>query len=174
MVSRKKNETIENYHIRSAKLGRRYRYKNREKENLRCKLYKELHREEDRIRSLNWAKSHPEECNLRALVRRSEEIELGADLTVSLWLENKLHYLNECAYCGSDGDGYPLEKDHILAHSKGGALTMYNIVPACRFCNRSKHDSDMIWWYQRQTFYSPDRLSKICAWINQGRERIWK
>jgi hypothetical protein len=41
-----------------------------------------------------------------------------------------------CAYCGvTDG---PLQRDCVLAVSRGGRYTLDNVVPACASCNASK------------------------------------
>ena len=39
-----------------------------------------------------------------------------------------------------DGDRLlaKLEQEHVIPLSKGGALTLHNIVPACRSCNSKK------------------------------------
>jgi hypothetical protein len=69
------------------------------------------------------------------------------DLTAEQWAA-----LNEswdgCAYCGADGPG--LQKDCVLALSRGGRYTLDNIVPACRSCNASKSNDEVTGWLRRK------------------------
>ncbi len=51
-----------------------------------------------------------------------------------------------CAYCGSD---LPLTLDHLIPRSAGGPDSADNSVWACRRCNSSKHNNDMLsWWFR--------------------------
>jgi 5-methylcytosine-specific restriction endonuclease McrA len=50
-----------------------------------------------------------------------------------------------CAYCAATADTW----DHIVPVSKGGETRPSNIVPCCRSCNSSKHDSDVWEWLER-------------------------
>jgi hypothetical protein len=53
-----------------------------------------------------------------------------------------------CAYCGAAGPG--LQKDCVLALSRGGRYTLDNIVPACRSCNASKCNDEVTGWLRRK------------------------
>jgi len=45
----------------------------------------------------------------------------------------------QCHYCGRDGlAGIPLERDHIIPKSMGGAEYIDNLVCSCAFCNKAK------------------------------------
>lgn len=48
-----------------------------------------------------------------------------------------------CAYCGSRNK---LSLDHLLPRCKGGQDKGDNLVWACRSCNSSKNDQDMLRW----------------------------
>lgn len=52
-----------------------------------------------------------------------------------------------CAYCGALG---PLQRDCVLALSRGGRYTLDNIVPACRSCNASKCNDEVTAWMRRK------------------------
>ena len=52
-----------------------------------------------------------------------------------------------CAYCGDDG---PLQRDCVLAISRGGRYTLANVVPACRSCNASKCNDEVTGWLRRK------------------------
>ena len=53
-----------------------------------------------------------------------------------------------CAYCGSGV--VSLQKDCVLALSRGGRYTLANVVPACRSCNSSKCNSETTTWMRRK------------------------
>ena len=52
-----------------------------------------------------------------------------------------------CAYCGALG---PLQRDCVLAISRGGRYTLDNVVPACRSCNTSKCNDEVTGWLRRK------------------------
>ena len=53
-----------------------------------------------------------------------------------------------CAYCGANDR--PLQKDCVLALSRGGRYTLANIAPACRSCNASKSNDEVTGWMRRK------------------------
>jgi 5-methylcytosine-specific restriction endonuclease McrA len=53
-----------------------------------------------------------------------------------------------CAYCGAAET--PLQKDCVLALSRGGRYTLGNIVPVCRSCNASKCNTEVTTWLRRK------------------------
>ena len=53
-----------------------------------------------------------------------------------------------CAYCGASG--VALQKDCVLALSRGGRYTLDNIVPTCRSCNASKSNDEVTGWLRRK------------------------
>ena len=77
--------------------------------------------------------------------RRMDRVE--HDLTDDQW-----HALMEawggCAYCG--GEEPALQKDTMLAISRGGRYTLANVVPACRSCNASKCNTEVTTWLRRK------------------------
>lgn len=44
----------------------------------------------------------------------------------------------------------PLQRDCVLALSRGGRYTLTNIVPACRSCNASKSNDEVTSWMRRR------------------------
>lgn len=50
---------------------------------------------------------------------------------------------NGCAYCGSTNN---LAADHVLARKRGGEDIGENLISACRSCNSSKRDRDLLVW----------------------------
>lgn len=53
-----------------------------------------------------------------------------------------------CAYCGATGR--PLQRDCVLALSRGGRYTLDNIAPACGSCNASKCNQEVTSWLRRK------------------------
>ncbi|MHB1490970.1 MAG: HNH endonuclease [Cellulomonas sp.] len=53
-----------------------------------------------------------------------------------------------CAYCGASDR--PLQRDCVLALSRGGRYTLDNIVPACGSCNASKCNDEVTSWLRRK------------------------
>ena len=79
------------------------------------------------------------------------------------WQKVLKEFDNQCAYCGST-DG--LEQEHIVPVAKGGRYEIGNIVPACRHCNASKNDRDLIEWYSTTDAFNPDRLHHILTYMS--------
>jgi len=52
-----------------------------------------------------------------------------------------------CAYCGAVG--VPLEMDHIVPRSRGGADHPDNLTPACKPCNTSKGAKMLDEWVRK-------------------------
>ena len=55
-----------------------------------------------------------------------------------------------CAYCGATDR--PLQRDCVLAVSRGGRYTRHNVVPACCSCNTSKCSHEVTSWLRRKRF----------------------
>ena len=71
------------------------------------------------------------------------------DLTTEEWEALKAAW-GGCAYCGA-GDR-PLQRDCVLAISRGGRYTLDNVVPACRACNASKCNDEVTTWMRRRRY----------------------
>jgi 5-methylcytosine-specific restriction endonuclease McrA len=69
------------------------------------------------------------------------------DLTDAQWVALMTAW-GGCAYCGETGT--PLQRDTILAISRGGRYTLENVVPACGSCNASKSNGEVTRWLRRQ------------------------
>jgi 5-methylcytosine-specific restriction endonuclease McrA len=69
------------------------------------------------------------------------------DLSDAQWSALKAAW-EGCAYCGATDR--PLQRDCVLALSRGGRYTLDNIVPACRSCNTSKCNDEVTGWLRRK------------------------
>ena len=79
--------------------------------------------------------------------RRRRVARVDNDLTSAEWLVLVASW-GGCAYCGATGDD--LQRDCVLAISRGGRYTLDNVVPACRSCNASKCNSEVTGWMRRK------------------------
>ena len=77
--------------------------------------------------------------------RRMDRVE--HDLSDEQWVALKDAWVG-CAYCGEVDK--PLQRDCVLALSRGGRYTLDNIVPACRACNTSKCNDEVTTWLRRK------------------------
>jgi len=72
----------------------------------------------------------------RAMRNRRRDLVRGLpSFTASEWQAFVNEYLGRGAYCGADG---PLQVEHRVPLSAGGANTIDNILPACGPCNIRK------------------------------------
>jgi 5-methylcytosine-specific restriction endonuclease McrA len=53
-----------------------------------------------------------------------------------------------CAYCAATDRA--LQRDCVLAISRGGRYTLDNVVPACGSCNASKCNGEVTGWLRRR------------------------
>lgn len=84
----------------------------------------------------------------RAARRRTRRLNAVVnDLTPAQWAEI-LAAWSGCAYCGADG--VPLQRDCVMAISRGGRYTVDNVVPACAACNASKCNDEVTAWLRRK------------------------
>ncbi len=67
----------------------------------------------------------------------------GAGVTRHQWQDILEEYGHRCAYCARQGK---LTMDHVEPLSKGGHHDVANVVPACRECNSSKCDRNILQW----------------------------
>ena len=86
----------------------------------------------------------------RARAARKRKRRLSAvdnDLTAEQWAALKEAWQG-CAYCGAT-EG-PLQRDCVMAISRGGRYTVDNVVPACASCNTSKCNDEVTSWMRRK------------------------
>ena len=69
------------------------------------------------------------------------------DLSDAQWIALKEAW-GGCAYCGATDK--PLQRDCVLALSRGGRYTLGNIAPACGSCNASKCNDEVTGWLRRK------------------------
>jgi 5-methylcytosine-specific restriction endonuclease McrA len=86
------------------------------------------------------------------------------DLSDEQWEALKAKW-GGCAYC-AERDA-PLQRDCVLAISRGGRYTLANVVPACGACNASKCNDEVTGWLRRKRL---DERSFLLRHFEIGRE----
>lgn len=81
------------------------------------------------------------------------------DLTAPQWAALKESW-GGCAYCGATGT--PLQKDCVLAISRGGRYALANVVPSCPSCNASKCNVEVTTWMRRKKL---DERAFLNRWV---------
>ena len=77
--------------------------------------------------------------------RRMERVE--HDLSAEQWTALQSAW-GGCAYCGANDAA--LQRDCVMAISRGGRYTLDNVVPACAACNASKCNDEVTGWLRRK------------------------
>jgi len=84
----------------------------------------------------------------RASKRRKRRMDaVEHDLSKEQWTALQAAW-SGCAYCGAVDKA--LQRDCVLALSRGGRYTLENIVPACGACNTSKCNDEVTGWLRRK------------------------
>lgn len=92
------------------------------------------------------------------------------DYSLAHWTMAMLHFKGSCAFCGvkeGRAKAAKLDRDHLVALSKGGKTTKDNIIPACKRCNRGRGNRDWQVWFRTQPFYSLEAETHIINWIEK-------
>lgn len=90
--------------------------------------------------------------------RRMDRVE--HDLTEEQWTALKGAW-GGCAYCGATDR--PLQRDCVLALSRGGRYTLDNVAPACGPCNASKCNDEVTGWLRRKRYDERAFLERLLA-----------
>lgn len=113
----------------------------------RSRIYRDRYREDGRtnLRRREWRVANLELARadgvLAAQKRRAMELAApGNGIKKSEWDAICDEFNGACAYCLAPAT----TMDHVVALSRGGAHDPSNVVPACRFCNFSKHDKSLL------------------------------
>lgn len=90
----------------------------------------------------------PNSRRARAARRRTRRVKAAVnDLTAAEWEWLKAAWRG-CAYCGATDRS--LQRDCVMAISRGGRYTVDNVVPACAACNASKCNDEVTSWMRRK------------------------
>lgn len=88
--------------------------------------------------------------------------------TLKDWQLAMLHFRGACAFCGkTEGRSKKdkLDRDHLLAISRGGKTEPGNVIPACPKCNRGRGNRYWEDWYPNQETYTVERATRLFLWV---------
>lgn len=124
----------------------------------KCTNAKDVQREQEKKQDPNYV-SYYEKHRVKWLVENmNHRAESGAtyvDVENMLDAAKDSNGILYCVYCNRPiTDHRKLHLDHFLPLKHGGTNNIENIVPACRYCNRSKWDDDPLVWYRDQIFFN--------------------
>lgn len=152
-----RKENIERQRANQRRSAAKYRENNREKVNEWLKEYRKTEKYKEYSRRT---------CKIKSSLRRKRIKFYKNDLTIEQWEQCLEYFDNKCCYCGTENNG-TLCKDHFNPISKGGGITVGNIVPACKSCNGSKSNINFFVWYPKYRFYSRERKDKILRYLSK-------
>lgn len=118
------------------------RYQSNEKFREQLRQYSLSHPKEKREMTRQWFIEHPEKSVEYRGKRRARKFNCNATLTPDEWKEIKELFDYRCAYCGTKLESP--DQDHVIPLSKGGHHSADNVVPACKKCNSTKHNSSLL------------------------------
>lgn len=149
------------------KKQKEYRAQNADYISIKQKEYWANNKDKLSQKNRLWREQNPDkdaEVRTRAYIKR-RILEKGVTntLTAKEWTAILNLFGNSCAYCGSKDS---ITRDHVVPLSKGGGMEEKNVIPACRKCNCSKHNKDIIEWYCQQSFFNHAMLDRILRHIN--------
>jgi hypothetical protein len=89
-------------------------------------------------RQKDWRQRNPAKAHayVRTSASKRRDASKGLSFTTAQWLALLEYHGGRCAYCGSN---VLIEIDHRIPLIRRGSNTIDNILPACRRCNRRKH-----------------------------------
>ena len=77
---------------------------------------------------------------------------------------------NVCPYCDREiKNTIDIHLDHFKPLSKGGDNNLNNLIPVCKYCNRSKANEFFNEWFKEQFFYNQAREDNIIRHVNNNK-----
>lgn len=89
------------------------------------------------------------------VMKKFKELQSGTIKWSDILREDLKLERDKCAYCGSTEN---LSQDHIVPKRECHYAEIHNIVMACRNCNSSKGDKDLIEWLGLERRYEMPRV----------------
>ena len=89
------------------------------------------------------------------IMKKFKELQTGEIKWSDILREDLSMNTNECNYCNSADD---LSNDHIVPKRECHFAEIHNIVKACKKCNSSKGDKDLIEWWGLEKRYEMPRI----------------
>lgn len=167
---------------------KQWRKENKEKLKERNKQWRQENKDYMKLYNRQYLKENPDRYRQNNQKRKAIKKRLPHTLTLDQWEKIKNDFNNECAYCGKTEQEHKeefneqLHQEHFIPLSEGGEYTHNNIIPACRSCNCSKHNTDFFEWYPTYEHYNEEREQFILEYLGYiedtqqqaEKERAWK
>jgi len=93
--------------------------------------------------------------NFGFVMKKFKELQTGKIVWSDILREDLQIDHTRCDYCGSTEN---LSNDHIVAKRDCHFAEIHNIVKACKKCNSSKGNKDLIEWWGRENIYELPRV----------------
>ncbi|MBU1851693.1 MAG: HNH endonuclease [Candidatus Omnitrophica bacterium] len=93
--------------------------------------------------------------NYRFIMHNFKKLQNGEKKWSDILREDLNANMDKCAYCG---DSENLSNDHIVPKRECHFAEIHNIVKACKKCNSSKGDKDLIKWRGIEKRYEIPRI----------------
>jgi 5-methylcytosine-specific restriction endonuclease McrA len=123
-----------------AEYSKRYASEHKAQRNINNKKYRVQNQAKESARKKRYALENP--TIIRSASSRRRALLLGAKTFLVTDKEIAALYRLPCFYCGDKAQ----HLDHVIPLSRGGTHGIGNLVPACLFCNSSKHDKYVTEW----------------------------
>jgi 5-methylcytosine-specific restriction endonuclease McrA len=121
-----------------------YKRRNRDKVSAYNLSYYAENADTLREKTRQWRKRNPDKANLQRAAYRARLEGVESEPWSRTSILERDHYT--CSYCGASGPTVPLQVDHIIPISRGGADAPHNLTTACRRCNMSKGNKLISEW----------------------------
>lgn len=144
-------------------------YNQANKEEL--KIYKKGYRKNNVEKRMDYQRGWVSREGNREKTREYAKNHRNHDITNKEWKSELEVFDYSCAYCGITEKEHKnkykerLHRDHA---DHEGYNDLRNAIPACKYCNCSKHDFDMEEWYRDQDFFNEEKLEFIKWWLLDG------
>ena len=155
---------------------KKYREEHKEEISEQRKVYYENNKEKIKKYNKEYNKDNPHIKFNSDSKRRELKENQGSGITKEQWFDMMMFFDFKCAYSGVyiGGNSEYRTIDHIVSLNKNGEHEIWNCVPMHLSYNSSKRVQDMLEWYQKQDFYSEERLNKIYEWIEYAKRKYQK
>lgn len=127
-----------------------------------------------RAYSREWKRNNRDKVRAKEHKRLARIRELPSNFSPADWNAALEYWHGVCAYCGKQRDfWFYIEQEHFVPVALGGGYTVDNIIPACKYCNSSKCDSDPHEWVIKKFGKRKGKeiLARIEAYFEWARQR---
>lgn len=126
--------------------NKKYRDQNKEYVSEKNKEWREKNRQKHIDDANEWRRNNRERARTNNTLSHHRRIANGLclpnTLTKKQWKAILDQFNHSCAYCGRSLKH--LQQEHVIPIKKGGGYTKENIIPACKRCNGTKSDMDLL------------------------------